>query len=180
MSEILEQASSKMDKAISALEREYASIRTGRATPALLDRVHAMYYGSPTPINQMATVSVQEGRTLVIKPFDPSTIKDIEKGIAASDIGITPQNDGQIIRLNIPPLTEDRRKEYVKTASKMAEEARVALRNIRRDANEAIKKSDEPEDVAKGLQDEVQKLTDKFVKKVDELFKEKEKDILTV
>lgn len=180
MNEIINQATTRMDKAIVSLEREYASIRTGRATPAILDRVQVNYYGAPTPINQMATVSVQEGRTLVIKPFDPSTIKDIEKGLSASEIGITPQNDGQVIRLNIPPLTEDRRKEYVKTASKMAEEARVALRNIRRDANESIKKSDEPEDVAKGLQDEVQKLTDKFVKKVDELFKDKEKDILTV
>ena len=167
---ILDDASDRMQKAIEAYQRDLATVRTGRATPAMLDRVMVNYYGSPTPINQMAGVSVVEGRQLVIKPYDKSALKDIEHGIYEADLGLTPQNDGEIIRITVPALTEERRKEY----------AKVAIRNIRRDANDEIKKCDGSEDEIKDGQNRVQKLTDKFVKEVDEIGKVKEKDIMTV
>ena len=189
---ILDDASDRMQKAIEAYQRDLATVRTGRATPAMLDRVMVNYYGSPTPINQMAGVSVVEGRQLVIKPYDKSALKDIEHGIYEADLGLTPQNDGEIIRITVPALTEERRKEYAKNVWKFAEHAKVAIRNIRRDGNDAvkklnkadandeIKKCDGSEDEIKDGQNRVQKLTDKFVKEVDEIGKVKEKDIMTV
>ena len=168
---ILDDASDRMQKAIEAYQRDLATVRTGRATPAML---------SPTPINQMAGVSVVEGRQLVIKPYDKSALKDIEHGIYEADLGLTPQNDGEIIRITVPALTEERRKEYAKNVWKFAEHAKVAIRNIRRDANDEIKKCDGSEDEIKDGQNRVQKLTDKFVKEVDEIGKVKEKDIMTV
>lgn len=177
---IIEDGKDRMEKAIEAFNRELATIRTGRANPQMLDRVHVSYYGAPTPINQVASVRVVEGRQLVVKPYDASALKDIEHGIFEANLGLTPQNDGDIIRINVPPLTEERRKEYAKDVWKFAEGARVALRNIRRDCNNELKKLDVSEDDIKFGQDEIQKLTDKFVKEIDELGKVKEKDILTV
>ena len=175
---ILDDASDRMQKAIEAYQRDLATVRTGRATPAMLDRVMVNYYGSPTPI----------------KPYDKSALKDIEHGIYEADLGLTPQNDGEIIRITVPALTEERRKEYAKNVWKFAEHAKVAIRNIRRDANDEIKKCDGSEDEIKDGQNRVQKLTaiannnavsskkltDKFVKEVDEIGKVKEKDIMTV
>ena len=181
---ILDDASDRMQKAIEAYQRDLATVRTGRATPAMLDRVMVNYYGSPTPINQMAGVSVVEGRQLVIKPYDKSALKDIKHGIYEADLGLTPQNDGEIIRITVPALTEERRKEYAKNVWKFAEHAKVAIRNIRRDGNDAVKKlnkADEiSEDEAKQLEDQIQKLTDKYVAEVDKAVEEKSKEILTV
>lgn len=177
-------AEEKMGKTVKSLEREYAGIRAGRATPAVLDKVLVDYYGVPTPIEQMAAVSVVEARSLVIQPWDASTVKTIEKAILASDIGINPLNDGRTIRLNFPPLTEERRKEIVKDVRKMAEESKVAIRSIRRDAIEkikAMKKNGEitEDDVKKGETD-IQKLTDKYVKTIDDLSAVKEKETLEI
>lgn len=177
---ILDDANDRMSKAIDAYQRELATVRTGRANPTMLDRVSVEYYGSPTPINQMAGISVVEGRQLVIKPFDKSTLKDIERGIYEAELGLTPQNDGEIIRIMVPALTEERRKEFAKTVWKFAENAKIAIRNIRRDCNDEIKKTDASEDEVKNGQDRIQKLTDKFVKEIDEIGKVKEKDIMTV
>ena len=177
---IIEDCQERMEKAIDAYNRELATIRTGRANPTMLDRVHVNYYGSPTPINQVASIKVVEGRQLMVKPYDRSALKDIEHGIFEANLGLTPQNDGEIIRINVPPLTEERRKEYAKDVWKFAEKAKVAIRNIRRDSNDEIKKLEISEDEIKGGQETVQKLTDKFVKEVDEIGKVKEKDILTV
>lgn len=177
---ILDDASERMSKAIESYKRDLATVRTGRASPTMLDRVMVNYYGSPTPVNQIAGISVVEGRQLVIKPYDRSSLKDIEHGIYEADLGLTPQNDGEIIRINVPALTEERRREYVKTVWKYAEHAKVAVRNIRRDANDEIKKCDGSEDEIKDGQNRVQKLTDKFVKQIDEIGKSKEKDIMTV
>lgn len=181
MSTILNTTKEKMNKVIDALHHTLASIRTGRANPNMLDRVEPLYYGSPTPVSQMAQISIVEGRQLIIKPFDKSTVKDIEKAILASDLGITPNSDGDVIRLNVPALTEDRRKELTKVASKDGEESKVALRNVRRDANDAIKKDSElTEDMKKDLQEKVQKLTDEYVKTIDSVVADKTKDILSV
>lgn len=177
---ILDDAQERMEKAIDSYQRDLATVRTGRANPAMLDRVMVDYYGSPTPVNQIAGISVVEGRQLLIKPYDKSSIRDIERGVYEAELGLTPQNDGDVIRINVPPLTEERRKEFVKNVWKFAEHAKVAVRNIRRDANEEIKKCDGSEDAIKDGQNKVQKLTDKFVKQIDEIGKEKEKDIMTV
>lgn len=177
---ILDDANERMTKAIDSYKRDLATVRTGRANPAMLDRVMVDYYGSPTPVNQIAGISVVEGRQLVIKPYDRSSLKDIERGVYEADLGLTPQNDGEIIRINVPALTEERRKEFVKNVWKYAEHAKVAIRNIRRDANDDIKKCDGSEDEIKDGQSRVQKLTDKFVKQIDEIGKAKEKDIMTV
>lgn len=177
---ILDDANERMTKAIDSYKRDLATVRTGRANPAMLDRVMVDYYGSPTPVNQIAGISVVEGRQLVIKPYDRSSLKDIERGIYEADLGLTPQNDGEIIRINVPALTEERRREFVKNVWKFAEHAKVAVRNIRRDANDEIKKCDGSEDEIKDGQNRVQKLTDKFVKLIDEIGKAKEKDIMTV
>ena len=177
---ILENTKERMEKTIEAFQKDLANVRTGRANPNMLSTVMVDYWGSPTPVNQVAGISVVEGRQLVIKPYDKSTLKNIERAIFESNLGLTPQNDGQIIRITVPPLTEDRRKEFVKQVWKYAEQAKVALRNIRRSANDEIKKADLAEDEEKRGQEKVQKLTDQYVKKVDEIGKVKEKDLMTV
>lgn len=178
--EIIEKAATRMDKAVEALKHEFATVRTGRANPTILDRVSIDYWGSMTPINQVANISVQEGRSLVIKPYDRSSLKGIERAILEANLGLNPQNDGTVIRIVIPPLTEDRRKELSKQVSKMAEQSKVAIRNIRRDANDAIKKGDFTEDDVKRATEKIQKKTDEYIKKIDKLAKEKEADIMTV
>ena len=171
----------KMAKTIEALEHNLTKVRTGRANPNLLDHIEVDYYGCPTPINQIASISVQEGKTLCIKPYDASSLKDIEKAINASDIGLPPLNDGSVVRITMPVLTEETRKGFCKDISKFAEEAKVAIRNIRRDGNEEVKKDKTlPEDTSKDLQDQIQKLTDKYVTKADEVAKAKEKEVMTI
>ena len=174
----------KMTKTISVLREELAAIRAGRANPAVLDKLEVDYYGVPTRVNQLAAVSVSEARILVIQPYDKSTLKSIEKAIQASDIGINPNNDGTVLRLLFPPLTEERRKDLAKSIAKMGEESKVAIRSIRRDANDAYKKLKKEEDVSedeiKELEDKVQKLTDKYIKDVDTAIKTKGKEIMTV
>ena len=171
----------KMQKAIDAFEQNLKKVRTGRANPNILENIEVDYYGSPTPINQIASISVQEGKTLCIKPYDTSSLKDIERAINASDLGLPPLNDGTCIRVSVPSLTEETRKGFCKDISKMAEEAKVAIRNIRRDGNDEVKKDKSlPEDVAKKLQEDIQKLTDKYVAKTDEVSKAKEKEVMTI
>jgi ribosome recycling factor len=173
-----------MQKAVEATQRSFNSIRTGRANAALLDRVTVEYYGTPTPLKSMANISTPDGTTIAIQPYDRTSMSSIEKAISLSDLGLTPNNDGTTIRLNIPPLTSDRRKELVKVAAKYAEEGKVAIRNIRRDAVDSVRKqekaSDISEDEARDLQDKVQKMTDQYVAKIDKVLAEKEKDITTV
>lgn len=180
----MKNAETKMEKAINALKNDYAAIRAGRANPAILDKVTVEYYGAPTPLVQVGTVSVPEARTIVIQPWDASILGDIERAILKSDIGINPNNDGKCIRLNFPPLTEERRKELAKSVSKRGEEAKVAIRGIRRDAIEGFKKQKKDgeitEDDLKGLENDIQKLTDKFVKEVDTIASDKEKEIMEV
>lgn len=179
--EILEQTTHKMEKAVALLEENLKTIRTGMANASLLDHVEFEYYGSMTPINQVASVKVVEGRQLVVKPYDRQTLKDLERAISMSDIGLVPQSDGEVIRLNVPALTEDRRKELSKHADKMGEEAKIAIRNVRREGNEAIKKDKElTEDDAKKMQEKVQKITDQYAKKIDEAVAAKAKEILTI
>lgn len=184
MNDIKNTAKTKMEKSIQVMLKDFSAIRAGRANPAVLDRVKVDYYGAPTPINQMAAISVAEARVLVVQPWDKSTLKDIEKAIQASDVGINPQNDGNVLRLVFPQLTEDRRKEIVKDVKKTGEECKVAIRSIRRDAMEkfkAMKKNNEiTEDDLKNCEDDIQKLTDKYVKEVDEHVAEKEKEILSI
>ncbi|PIJ99775.1 ribosome recycling factor [Lysinibacillus sphaericus] len=182
--QVLEQAKEKMNKTIAAFTRELSSIRAGRANASLLDRIMVDYYGAPTPINQLAGVSVPEARLLVITPYDKTILGEIEKAIMKSDIGITPTNDGSIIRLMIPALTEERRKDLVKQVKKEAEDAKIAVRNVRRDANDDLKKLEKAggitEDDLRGYGDDIQKLTDEFIVKVDQVTKDKEKEILEV
>jgi ribosome recycling factor len=184
MKEVIANTEVKMGKTIDALNNEYGAIRAGRANPAILDKIKVEYYGTPTPINQLGNVSVPEARTLLIQPWDASVLKEIEKEIQKSDIGINPTNDGKVIRLSFPPLTEERRKALVKDVAKIAENSKVAVRNLRRDAIDKIKalKKDNKitEDDVKEAEDKIQKLTDKYVKNVDDLAKDKEKEILTV
>ena len=184
MKEVLDSAKQKMEKCVAALEHEFSTIRAGRANPAVLDKITVDYYGAPTQINAMAAISVAEARILVIQPWDVSMLKSIEKAIMASDIGITPTNDGKCIRIAFPQLTEERRKELVKQVSKYGEEAKVTVRNIRRDAMDkfkAMKKNSEiTEDDLKNAEKDVQNLTDKFCDKVDTVCKEKEKEIMTI
>lgn len=184
MQELLKNTEEKMNKTVAVLERDYKSIRAGRANAAVLDRVTVDYYGVPTPIEQMAAVSVPEPRILMIQPWDASTVKDIERAILTSDIGINPQNDGRVIRLAFPPLTEERRKEIVKEVRKVAEDSKVAIRNTRRDAIEklkALKKANTvtEDDVANG-EKKIQNLTDRFCKEIDDLSAIKEKEILEI
>jgi ribosome recycling factor len=180
----LAEVESLMQKAVEATQRSFNTIRTGRANSSLLDRVMVEYYGSPTPLKALASINTPDASTITIQPFDRTSLNLIEKAISLSDLGLTPSNDGQIIRLNIPPLTSDRRKEFVKLASKFAEEGKVSIRNIRRDAVDSVRKQEKnselPEDEARDLQDKIQKLTDKYSAKVDEVLAEKEKDITTV
>ncbi len=177
---ILEDTKEKMDKTIVAFKNDLSTVRAGRANPNMLDRVMVDYWGSMTPINQTSGISVVEGRQLVIKPYDKSILKDIERAIFEANLGLTPQNDGEVIRITVPPLTEDRRKEYVKTVKKYGEDAKVALRNIRRSANDELGKADLPEDQEKDGKTRVQKLTDEYVKKIDTLAKDKEEELMTV
>ena len=175
---------STMQKAIEATQRNFNTIRTGRANAALLDRIQVEYYGTPTPLKSLAGISTPDSSTINIQPYDRNTMNLIEKAISMSDIGLTPNNDGVVIRLNIPQLTSDRRKELVKMAAKYAEEGKVSVRNIRRDAVDAVRKQEKsseiPEDEARDLQDSIQKLTDKYIIKVDQLLTEKEADIMTI
>ncbi len=181
---MLTQYEEKMQKSVENLEAEYATIRAGRANPNILNKIKVEYYGVPTPMQQLANITVPEARTLVIAPWEPSLVKEIEKAIMNSDLGITPNNDGRNIILNFPELTEDRRKELVKDIKKKGEGAKVAIRNIRRDANDAIKKmeknGDISEDELKGNEDKIQKLTDKYVGQIDKAVESKSKEIMTV
>ncbi len=183
MDERLQQYDSKMQKAYDFLATDFAAIRAGRANPHVLDRIRVDYYGTPTPIQQVGNVSVPEPRIIQISPWEKSLIKDIEKAIMASDVGITPSNDGSVIRLVFPELTEERRKDLVKEVKKKGEEGKVAVRNIRRDGNDALKKlakTEVSEDEIKQLEEKLQKITDKYIKDIDVLVEEKSKEILTV
>ena len=182
MNEKLKVYDEKMQKTFDHLEADYQGIRAGRANPHVLDKLRVDYYGTPTPIQQVGNVTIPEARMIQIAPWEKSLIKDIEKAILASDIGITPSNDGSVIRLVFPELTEERRKDLVKEVKKKAEECKVAVRNIRRDGNDAFKKiaKEISEDEVKELSDELQKMTDKYIKEVDKLMEEKSKEILTV
>ena len=183
MKEQIKSHEAKMQKTLDVLSKELAAVRAGRANPAVLDKITVEYYGAPTPLNQVAAISTPDPRTLAIQPWDGSVLKAIEKAIQVSDLGINPQNDGKQIRLNFPPLTEERRKELIKGVSKTGEEAKVALRNIRRDANDAFKKlakEDVSEDEIKELEEQTQKLTDKYIKEVDQMVDVKSKEIMTV
>ena len=180
MDDILLEAESKMDEAIENMEKRFTNIRAGRANPAMLDGVMVSYYGVDTPLKQLATISIPEARQLSIKPFDKSSIGSIEKAILAANIGITPNNNGEVIILNIPALTEETRREYVKQAKGYAEDCRIVLRNIRQDANKNIKDLEVPEDDVKAGEEEVQELINKYNKIVDEKFKEKEQELMTV
>jgi ribosome recycling factor len=180
----LADAESHMQKAVEATQRAFNTIRTGRANASLLDRVMVEYYGTPTPLKSLANIQTPDSSTITIQPFDKGSLATIEKAIQLSDIGLTPNNDGQVVRLNVPPLTEERRKEFVKMAGKLAEEGKVSIRNIRRDAVDSVRKqeknSEVSEDESKDLQDKIQKLTDKYTAKIDDLLAEKEKDITTI
>lgn len=184
MKEQIKEFDARMQKTIEHLNSEYATIRAGRANPHVLDKIKVDYYGTPTPVQQVGNISIPEPRMIQIQPWDKSLLKAIEKAILTSELGINPTNDGTVIRLIFPELTEERRKELVKDVKKKGEADKVAIRNIRRDGNDAFKKlgksSDVSEDEIKELEDELQQLTDKYIKKVDEMIDEKSKDILTV
>ena len=184
MKETLKATEEKMEKCVKSLEKEFSTIRAGRANPGVLDKISVDYYGAPTPINQMASISVAEARILVIQPYDSSSLKSIEKAIMASDIGITPTNDGKALRIVFPQLTEERRKELSKQVKKYGEDAKVAIRNCRRDAIDKFKtmkkNSELTEDDVKEGEKKAQTLTDKFIEKIDKVCAEKEKEIMTV
>ena len=184
MKEIQNKLQQQMEKTIEALKHEFSTIRAGRANAQMLDKIRVDYYGTPTPINQVGSISVPEPRTLMINPWDKSAMKDIETAIRNSDLGLNPTNDGEVIRLNVPALTEERRKELCKQAKKASEEFKVRLRNERRDANDKLKKLEKEgeitEDDLKKAQDNVQKMTDKYIKEIDTLLDIKEKDIMAV
>jgi ribosome recycling factor len=183
MQAVLKDLDTRMNTALEALAREFATVRTGRASTAILDAVRVDYYGTPTPISQMASLSTPDARTLVIQPWEAAQIKEIEKAITKADLGVTPVNDGKLIRLTMPTPTEERRKQLVKTVGKMAEDARVAVRNIRREANDKLKvlakdKKVSEDDERRG-HDQIQKTTDRFIAKVDDTMKKKEQEILS-
>ena len=184
MKEVFEAAETKMNKTVNALINEYAAIRAGRANPAILDKIAVDYYGVPTPVNQMAGVKTPEAHLLVIEPWDKGMLRAIEHAILESDLGVTPNNDGSVIRLPFPSLTEERRRDLVKQCKTYAEEARVAVRNARRDANTAIEKAVKndnlPEDESKRAEAEIQKMTDRFVAEVDEVLKKKEAEVMEI
>lgn len=184
INDILTDSEDRMKKTIEHLQNDFAGLRAGRANPAMLDKIMVNYYGQPTPINQMANINVPEARLLVIQPWDKSTIAEIEKAILKSDLGITPSNDGNVIRIAIPQLTEERRKEMVKVVRKRAEDAKVAIRNLRREANDLIKSSEKDklisEDESKKGLDSAQKVTDKYIKDIDTVLQAKEKEIMEV
>lgn len=174
----------KMDGAVEALKKDFGTIRTGRASLALIDGITVDYYGTPTPLQQLASMSIPEARQIAIQPWEQKIIPDIEKAIMKSDLGLTPANDGRVIRINIPPLTEERRKQLVKVVKKRAEDAKVAVRNIRRDSNEELKHLEKEkhisEDDVKRSHDDIQKLTDSYIAKVDEILRHKEQEIMEV
>ncbi|MBI3990266.1 MAG: ribosome recycling factor [candidate division NC10 bacterium] len=182
ITEIKTQAEQQMKKAIEATAKDFNGVRTGRASLALLDGIMVEYYGTPTPLNQVATLAIPESRLIIIQPWDSSLLQSIEKAILKSDLGITPTNDGRVVRIAIPPLTEERRKELVRVIRKMAEEGRIAVRNIRRDANDHLKKAEKEkkisEDEAKKAMEEIQNLTDRFIKEIDDLLAKKEREIM--
>ncbi|MGL5269764.1 MAG: ribosome recycling factor [Selenomonadaceae bacterium] len=184
MKEVFVSHEDRMKKSIEALKREYASLRAGRATPALLDKIMVDYYNAPTPLNQVANISVPEPRMILIQPWEKTMLHEIEKAIMKSDLGLNPNSDGTAIRLSIPQLTQDRRAELVKSVNKKSEETKIAVRNIRRDANDVIKKMEKAkevtEDEAKKAQDDMQKLVDKYIKEVDSIRAVKEKEIMEV
>ncbi|RQD68265.1 ribosome recycling factor [Desulfonatronovibrio magnus] len=184
MQEVLKDCKSRMKKAIATLEKEFSKLRTGRASTGLLDDVLVDYYGTLTPLNQLASISIPDSRTISIQPWDRNAFAGVEKAIMKSDLGLNPVNDGKVIRINIPPLTEERRKDLVKLAKKYSEDTKVAVRNVRRDANETLKKMKNSkelteDDMHKG-QDEVQKITDSFVEQADQVLAEKEKEIMEI
>ncbi|MDV2685459.1 ribosome recycling factor [Alkalihalophilus sp. As8PL] len=182
--EIIQDATERMKKAIESLNRELAKLRAGRANPAILDRITVEYYGAETPLNQLATITVPEARLLMIQPFDKTSMNDIERAIQKADLGLTPSNDGSVIRIAIPPLTEERRRDLTKLVKKSGEEAKVAVRNVRRDANDDLKKlqkdGEMTEDELRRYTDEVQKLTDKNIADIDAVAEKKEKEIMEV
>lgn len=182
--EVINDLKSKMAHAVQSFSKQLATVRAGRANPAILNNVYVDYYGAPTPLKQLATISVPEARLLLIAPFDKTSIPDIEKSIQKADLGLAPSSDGNVVRISIPALTEDRRKELVKVVGKYAEESKVQIRNIRRDTNDLLKKNeksgDSTEDELRGYQDDVQKETDKYIAEIDEVAKAKEKEILEV
>lgn len=184
MDAILKDAESRMKKSVAAMEEEFAGLRTGRASAAMFDKIRVQYYGNPTPINQVASISVPESRLVVIQPWDKGALADIEKAIHSSELSLNPSNDGKVIRISIPPLTEERRKEIVKMAKNIAEQSRVAVRNIRRDANEELKKSEKEseisEDDLKRGEENIQKLTDQYVEQINTLLSAKETEILEI
>ena len=181
MNDVLNETESKMKKAIETMEKRFTNVRAGRANPAILDSVVVSYYGTPTPLKSLATISIPEARQLMIKPFDRSCLSDIEKGIYEANIGLTPNNNGECIILNIPALTEETRREYVKQVKQIAEEGKINLRNIRQDSNNDIKKNEDlTEDEKDNLMDDVQDLINKYNKVIDEKEKEKEQELLTV
>ena len=180
MEDLLMETEMQMEEAISSMEKRFTNVRAGRANPAILDAVTVSYYGTDTPLKQLANVSIPEARQLMIKPFDKSCLGDIEKGIYEANIGLTPNNNGESIILNIPVLTEETRREYVKQVKQMAEDCKIRLRNIRQDANNDIKKSELAEDEKKGLEVDVQDLINRYNKIADDKLKEKEQELLTV
>lgn len=184
ISDVMEQTNFKMNKTIELLRADLATVRAGRATPSLLEKVFVDYYGTPTPVSQVASVTVPEPRIIVIQPWEKTLLKDIEKAIMKSDLGLNPNNDGTVIRLNLPQLTEERRKELVKVVHKKSEDCRVVIRNVRREANDSIKKIEKTkeitEDEAKKATDEMQKTTDKFIKEIDAIMAHKEKEVMEV
>lgn len=184
MNEIISKADARMEKRIAHLSSDYAAIRAGRANPAVLDKIMVDYYGSPTPINQLAAVSIVEARTLMIQPWDASVLKGIEKAIQTSELGINPQNDGKTLRIVFPPLTEDRRREIVKDVHKMAEETKISIRNVRREAVEKVKAKKKDgeltEDDLKKAENKIQDLTDRCVKEIDKLADDKQKEVMSI
>jgi ribosome recycling factor len=184
MSEVGKLSRDRMEKAITSLKGELQKVRTGRAQVSMLDNIRVNYYGTPTPLNQVSAISTPDARSFLISPWEASILKEVEQAIVKSDLGMTPQNDGKVIRLKVPELTEDRRKDLVKGVKKTCEEARIAVRQVRREANDeskqALKDKSISEDEQKRLNDEVQKITDEYIKKIDELAEEKEKELLTV
>jgi len=184
LNDIYQDMRDRMQKALESLDRDLKRLRTGRASVSLVDGIKVEYYGTPTPLNQLATLTVPEPRTIMIQPWDTTVIAEVEKAILKSELGLTPMNDGKIIRINIPPLTEERRRELVKVLKKMAEETKVAVRNIRRDSNEMIKDLKKEKEISEDeqfrAQDEVQKITDEFIAGIDTIYNNKEKEILEI
>jgi len=184
VNQLFDETQEKMNKTVAGIKKELASVRTGRANPLVLDKINAEYYGTPTPLRQIATVTVHDGQTLVITPYDKTALNSIEKAILKSDLGVTPNSDGICIRLTFPQPTEERRKELVKTVKKIGEDGKISVRNIRRDAADELKKLEKsenlPEDDVKKAQDKIQKITDKFTKEMDDIVIDKEKEVLSI